>query len=136
MFVTANQVFIAAAAMGIGGICGILFTFSAFIKRFFARRTLKAASDVAAFILFAALYVFFSYKLNFPSHRLYMTAAALFGLFLYMKSFHIPLDFFAEKSYNKIRKKFAVLKGKEREKRRGRKIRKYKSAGNGTGSAI
>lgn len=100
MFVTENQIFVVFACLGFGAACGILFSLSAGVKYFIRNKWVKIIPDIVAFAAFSVLYVLFAFTLKFPSYRVYMTAAALVGLFLYMKSFHIILAIFAGKLYN------------------------------------
>ena len=102
MFVAKNQIFVVIACIAIGGIGGVLFSVSKFIKLFIKHARLKILPNIAAFCAFTAWYVWVSYRLQFPSYRVYMTAGALFGVLLYMKSFYITLALWTEKLYNKI----------------------------------
>ncbi|MCD8041101.1 MAG: spore cortex biosynthesis protein YabQ [Clostridia bacterium] len=56
-----------------------------------------------AFIVF--LFVFCSVYFGFPYIRLYMIAAILCGIALYIKSFHKTVAFFIKKLYNKRAKR-------------------------------
>ena len=115
MFVAKNQIFVFFACVAIGGIGGILFTFSTLIKFFIKNARLKILPDIAAFCVFSLFYVWVSFRLNFPSYRVYMTAGAIIGLFLYMKSFNITLALWTKKLYNITVKKFVALKIKRKE---------------------
>lgn len=134
MLVAKNQIFVFIACVAFGGACGVLFTASAFLKFFIKNRWVKAVPDVAAFTVFSALYVWFAYFFNFPSHRAYMTAGALIGLFIYMKSFHFLLAFRAEKLYNIIVKK-ACGRKTERKERENKDVGNHERR-NGSGNRV
>lgn len=110
MFVARNQIFVFIACLAIGGVGGVFFTLSAFIKFFIKNRILKIIPDVVAFIVFSAIYVALAYFLAFPSFRLYMAFGAVLGLYAYMKSFNNILAFHAEKLYNITVRKIVARK--------------------------
>lgn len=136
MFVAKSQLFVFVACVAIGGLGGVLFTAAAFIKLFIKRARLKILPDIAAFCVFTLLYVRLSFLLQFPSYRLYMTAGALIGLFLYMKSFNYTLALWTKKLYNIIIKKFVALKTRRKANRiknvkRNKRNKRSKIFGNG-----
>ena len=112
MFVAKNQIFVFIACLAIGGVGGVFFTFSAFLKVFIRNRVLRIIPDVAAFIAFSALYVFTAYNFAFPTFRLYMAVGAVIGLAAYMKSFNNILALWMKKLYNIFIKKVVARKRK------------------------
>lgn len=109
MFVTKSQIFVFIACVAIGGVGGIFFAISDFIKLFIKNERFRFLPDIAAFSLLAVWYGFASFMLRFPSYRFYMTVGVVSGLFLYMKSFRLTLDLWMKKLYNVIIKTIAAI---------------------------
>ena len=94
----------------------------------------KSAVQIALFIAFAFGFTALSTLFYFPSVRLYMYGGILFGVFLYLKSWHRTVDFFKNVCYNVIIKKvydpfyafFLKRKIKAKEKRTRKKIERNK----------
>ena len=114
MFVAKNQIFVFIACLAIGGVGGVFFTVSAFLKVFIRNRVLRIIPDVAAFVAFSALYVFAAYNLAFPNFRLYMAVGAVIGLVVYMKSFNNILALWVKKLYNISVRKIVARKRKSK----------------------
>ena len=128
MFVTANQIYVFLACVSFGGCVGILFSFINGIKFLIKKDLFKIIIDVLAFVIIAILYVIFSYRVKFPSLRLYMIAGVLMGIVIYCKSFHRILAKIVKKAYNIIK----IIKNKKvKTKDDGRKDKKTDSCGNG-----
>lgn len=102
MYVTNGQIYVFLGAVSYGVLLGVLYGLFSAIKYFIKNKIFGVFLDVAFFVLFAAGYVFFSVKYNFPSLRPYMPLAALLGLWLYTKSFGIIVANISKKLYNII----------------------------------
>lgn len=124
MLITKNQIFVFIACISFGGVSGIFLSLAEVLKKPINVKPLKILPDVAAFILIAAAYVVFSFKLNFPSYRIYMTVGVFLGLALYYKSLHVILAKCTQKAYNKTIKRFfeflKTKKGKTKDGKRGK----------------
>ncbi|MCD7729736.1 MAG: spore cortex biosynthesis protein YabQ [Clostridia bacterium] len=57
--------------------------------------------DAVYFAVLSVMYVFCSVYFGFPDLRLYMVAAVLCGIILYLKSFHKSIAFLVKKIYNR-----------------------------------
>ena len=80
----------------------------------FKKRAVKIGADVLFCVLFAGLYLVVSVHFRMPPLRLYSFLGCVAGFFLYWKSFHKIVAFFAEKVYNSYIKQLR--------KRRDRKL--------------
>ncbi|MGN1060661.1 MAG: spore cortex biosynthesis protein YabQ [Candidatus Coproplasma sp.] len=60
--------------------------------------------DVIYFAVFAATFVYVCVCFDFYTLRLFMLIGAAFGVLIYLKSFHLCIDFLIKKVYNSINK--------------------------------
>lgn len=79
-------------------------------------RVFIIACDIVYCLVFSVMFVFTSVMFDFYGLRLFMLAGCLLGAFLYLKSFHVFVAFFANKVYNKI-----TFKRLKKEKKKWRK---------------
>ena len=105
MFVTKNQIFVFIACVTFGLFSGLLFGALSFIKVFIKYKIVKAILDVFCGAILGVAFVLYTYKLSFPSLRVYMFIGVLLGLVCYFKSFNILLAKSAEKIYNIYKQK-------------------------------
>ena len=119
MFVTSGQFYVFVACVCFGGCVSILFSISMLIKNFLSNSFIKIALDVICFIVVGVLYVLYSHAFNFPNFRVYMIAGVLFGIFSYLKSFHILLAKMVKKLYNIMDKKLRRNKRSNNERKQG-----------------
>ena len=119
MFVTSGQFYVFVACVCFGGCTSILFSISALIKNYISNRLIKILPDVICFLLISVLYVLYSHALNFPDFRVYMIVGVLFGIFTYLKSFHILLAKMVKKLYNIMDKKLRRNKRSNNERKQG-----------------
>ena len=105
MFVTKSQIFVFIACVAFGGISGIWFSFSGFIKFFIKKKITKIIIDLIFSLPISALFIIYSYQLKFPNIRAYMLFGLFLGIYLYFKSFYILLAKCAEKIYNICKRK-------------------------------
>lgn len=105
MFETFSQFCVFVACLGYGAMSGVLFSLSEAFKKTFRSKIPGIVSDTLAFLIISGFFIFYSYKLNFPSLRLYMPLGVFAGLFAYMKSFHIILAKICKKGYNILQKR-------------------------------
>jgi len=88
--------------------------------------------DALFWVLFAGIYLFVAVMTGMPSLRFFTFLGCIGGLFLYLKSFHKIVAFFAERVYNGIsqvvkrklyaraeRRKIAVTQKKTHRRTRG-----------------
>ena len=80
----------------------------------FKKSWVKIAGDLLFSAIFIALYIFLSLLFSFPAFRLYMFLGCAVGFYLYLKSFHKIVAFFALKVYNKIQAKISTDKKDKR----------------------
>ena len=104
MFVTANQAYVFIAAFAFGGVFGVLYSFLSLFKNTIKFQAARIITDVIFFSVFSVLFVIYSYLLNFPSFRIYMSFGALSGLFVSYKSLGLLLANGVKKMYNIISK--------------------------------
>ena len=76
----------------------------------FKKRWVKIAGDLLFSAVFIVLYIFLSLLFSFPAFRLYMFLGCAVGFYLYLKSFHKIVAFFALKVYNRIQTKISNTK--------------------------
>lgn len=98
-----DRFFIFLVCVAVGAAGGVFYEFFYLLRTFFRMRWVQIAGDILFCILFGALYLFVSVMMGLEHVRLYSLAGCLCGLFLYLKSFHKIVAFFAEKVYNGIR---------------------------------
>lgn len=95
---------------GVAG--GLVYEFFRLPKHARERAWLRIALDILFCLVFAAGYVFFALNAGFSGFRLYHAAALILGLFLYEKTFHKTVAFFAQRVYNAAYKE--IIRKKER----------------------
>ena len=95
-----NQIFICFVCVSCGIAAGIVYDFLFCVRYPFHRKWVTIAADILFFALFAGGYLFVSVLFSLPSLRIYMFVGCILGFFLYLKSFHKIVAFFAEKIYN------------------------------------
>ena len=105
-------IFLVCAACGI--FSGVLYDIIFCAVYPFRKRWVKISADIFFSVLFTALYIFVSLLFSFPAFRFYMFLGFLFGLYLYLKSFHKIVAFLIKMLYNN-------LHTKKRDKRHGTK---------------
>ena len=76
----------------------------------FKKGWVKIAGDLLFSAIFILLYLFLSLLFSFPAFRLYMFLGCAVGFYLYLKSFHKIVAFFALKVYNRIQTKISNTK--------------------------
>ncbi len=96
-------IFLVCAALGI--FSGVLYDIIFCAVYPFRKSWVKITADIFFAVLFTALYVFVSLLFSFPAFRLYMFLGCLCGFYLYLKSFHKIVAFFAKMLYNKTHTK-------------------------------
>lgn len=96
----ANQVYTFFVCVASGAISGVVYDLFYVIKRFISGKITEISLDILFFILFAGIYIFTSVLFGLPEFRFFMFIGCLLGLLLYLKSFHIMLDFFINMLYN------------------------------------
>lgn len=74
------------------------------------RSILRFLLDALFCVLFAVGYIFFALQQRLLPFRLYHGAALLLGIFLYEKTLHKTVAFFAQKVYNAIKKQITRKK--------------------------
>ncbi|MCI9504334.1 MAG: hypothetical protein HFE26_02925 [Clostridia bacterium] len=97
-----NQIFIFLVCVTSGLVGGIFYDILYLIRYPFRAKWVKITVDALFFVLFAGIYLFVSVLFELPTLRVYMFLGCLAGLFLYLKSFHKIVAFFAQKVYNGI----------------------------------
>lgn len=100
-----NQIYIFLVCVTCGIAGGVLYDALYCIRYPFQSKWVKIVTDTLFFILFAGIYLFVSVLFELPSLRFYMFLGCIAGLFLYLKSFHKIVAFFARKVYNGITKR-------------------------------
>lgn len=95
---------------GVAG--GVLYELFRLPKRARERAWVRIALDILFCLAFAAGYVFFVLSTGLPAFRVYHAAALILGLFLYEKTFHKTVAFFAQRVYNAAYKE--IIRKKER----------------------
>lgn len=107
--------FLLCAACGIIG--GALYDVFFCLAYPFKVKAVHIAADILFCIAFSVFYILFSTALALPPMRFYLLAGICGGFFLYLKSFHKTVAFFALKVYNvgvKIKNKFNKRKRKQK----------------------
>lgn len=84
----------------LGFIGGALYDLLTGLAYPFKRRVLTVLSEAVFCLLFSGLYLIFSLKSALPAFRLYLFFGCAAGFFLYLKSLHKTVAFFAKKVYN------------------------------------
>lgn len=91
-------VFLICVACGIAG--GFLYDFLYCVRYPFHKLWVRYLFDALFCVLFAGIYLFVSVMTGMPNLRFYTFLGCVFGLFLYLKSFHKIVAFLAKKVYN------------------------------------
>ena len=68
----------------------------------FKKQWVKITGEILFSVLFTVFYLFVSLLFGFPAFRIYMFLGCAAGFYLYLKSFHKIVAFFANKVYNKV----------------------------------
>lgn len=119
---TANQIRIFLLCVLAGVIGGAFCEPFSLIGKLFKR--LQAGLDVAFFVVFSFVCVYFSAKFAFPDYRLYGYCGNFIGLIIYLKTFHRIVAFFEKICYNMLIKPLKRRKKtKESKKKEVKKIR-------------
>lgn len=105
MNVSALQFYVFLGCVSFGFIGGIFFLLFMPLRNFIKFNILKIIIDIFCFSLLTILYIFLSFKFNFPSIRAYMILGVLLGLYIYFETLHIPLAKLLKTVYNIIVKK-------------------------------
>ena len=92
--------FLVCILFGVAG--GALYEVFACIYRPFKHRAVRIAADLLFSAVFSVAFVAASVWLGFPAFRFYMLLGCLAGFFLYQKSLHKIVAFFARMLYNGI----------------------------------
>lgn len=93
-------IFLVCAAFGI--FSGVIYDVFYCATLPFKKSWVKIAGDVVFSLVFIFCYIFVSLLFSFPAFRLYMFLGCVVGFYLYLKSFHKIVAFFAAKVYNKL----------------------------------
>ncbi len=104
MFVTLSQFYVFLSCLAFGGVSGSLFSITFLLKCKIDTKIIKAIIDVFCCVIITFLYLLYSFYMKFPSLRLYMIVGVVFGICLYIKSFHIILAKLCKKLYNILKK--------------------------------
>ena len=110
------HIFLVCVFVGVFG--GLLFDVFFVVRNAYRKRWLRTVCDFLFALFFAALYLAAAVVLAFPPLRFFDLLGCIFGLFLYLKSFHKIVAFFSEKLYNKLNRR---NKGKTEHGRRGKR---------------
>lgn len=96
-------VFLVCVTCGIAG--GFLYDFLYCVRYPFQAKWVRYVFDALFWVLFAGIYLFVAVMTGMPSLRFFTFLGCIGGLFLYLKSFHKIVAFFARKVYNAITKR-------------------------------
>lgn len=122
-----NQIFIFLVCVTCGIAGGVIYDFFYCLAYPFRTRAVRIVADAVFSLFFTALFLFVSVTFSLPDFRIYMFLGCVFGLFLYLKSFHGIVAFFAEMVYNRIerlkRMRKAVKRGCTSRKRKPKESR-------------
>ncbi len=121
MFVTLNQFYIFLACVMFGALGGVVFSLFSIIKYFNKIIVVEIVFDIFCMTILGVAFSIFSFKYAFPNLRVYMLFGVLFGLSMYLKSFHRILAKFTKKVYNITIRKFTKGKGKKNDRNKGKK---------------
>lgn len=125
-----GQLYIFFVCVLCGAIGGILYDVFDGVQAPFHSRILKIIAQFCFCAVFVLFYIYISVWLGLPDFRAYMFLGCFVGFLLYLKSFHEIVAFFAQRSYNEIKR--LLRKSKERRlcrktESRFRKIKRGKS---------
>ncbi|MBR5899905.1 MAG: hypothetical protein IKZ38_00735 [Clostridia bacterium] len=104
MFVSHGQFYVFIASVSIGCVSGIIFSVVVEFSKLFKNRIVLQIGYGLSLILASISFVYFQYKLSFPSLRFYMIVGVFLGLIVYAKTFNLMLAKALKKLYNIIRK--------------------------------
>ncbi len=126
MLVTKNQFYVFIACIAFGAVSGLVFGGLAIFKIALKNKILRFLLDIVGGIIVGGLFVYYAFKMNFPTLRVYMFVGVLLGLIGYFKSFNILLAKSIEKIYNicklkKVKKRNDRIKVQKTNRRRNRR---------------
>ena len=121
MFVSHGQFYVFIASVSIGCVSGIIFSVVVEFSKLFKNRIVLQIGYGLSLILASISFVYFQYKLSFPSLRFYMIVGVFLGLIVYAKTFNLMLAKALKKLYNIIRKTKSSYLDKKRVKSVGAK---------------
>lgn len=107
---TVNQLSYFGICVIIGIVSGFIADIITFIPYLFNKKWVLVVFDIISSIVISLIFIFICTKFVFPQVRAYMYVGILAGCVLYLKTFHIPVDFFKKLCYNKIIKVSRKLK--------------------------
>lgn len=119
------HVFLLCAACGISG--GVLYDLLFCLRYPLNKKWISVATDCLFCLLFAILFLGLSLSVGMGDLRFYMVFGCAIGFFLYLKSLHKIVAFFAERVYNKVGKQIKRMKDRRKichAKATSRKIRR------------
>lgn len=102
---SAFQFYVFIACISIGYIGGNFFIVFMPLRKISNNNIIKILIDLISFVALTILYIFLSFKFNFPSIRFYMIIGVLVGVYIYFESLYIPLAKLLKTVYNIIIKK-------------------------------
>ena len=136
MFVTLNQFHYFALACSLGICCGLVYDVLYLFTGYLKSPITAGIRDFLFFPIMLVLYVHYANSFNFPSFRVYLAIASLIGFYLYLKSFHKVVAFFANKGYNFIGRSFKKLLKRKLNGRRKKGKGVLRFGGNGDSSVV
>ena len=116
-----------------GIVVGLLYEIFSLFRFFVKNKAAQTVADILFFILAGGVFVGAAVLFRLPDMRIYMLAAALAGLWLYTKTLHRTVAFFAGKLYNKCRSVCKDLAMRAAAYHERRKIQKNRSRSHGSG---
>ena len=96
-----TQAFVFLVCLLLGVLGGIFYDIFYIPRSLYRRQWLRYLCDALFCLCFGLFYGFMSVALALPSLRSFHVLGCVFGLLLYLKSFHKIVAFFTEKLYNK-----------------------------------
>lgn len=106
------HIFLLCAVCGIAG--GAIYDIFFCLRYPFRRRWLVIATDILFCLLFSVFYLAVSLASGMGSLRLYMIAGCAAGFYLYLKSFHKIVAFFAERCIIRVYSRLRKVKDKRK----------------------
>ena len=105
MFVTENQLFVAAFLFGAGYLLGIILNFIYFFINKISSKILRGIVQFLPFFILFLTYAYCYFKAKLPNYALYMPVVFLLGCFIERKTLHTTLAYCFKKLYNSIVKR-------------------------------
>jgi len=100
----ADQFYVFLVCVACGCASGVIYDVLFCALYCFQNKWVKIARDFCFFLLFSAVFIYVSAVFGLPDFRLFMFLGCILGLFLYLKSIHKTVAFFAGKIYNGIKR--------------------------------